>query len=264
MEQIYRFRYILYSIPFAFSVISLSANTTEYLFSFRMIISVIIAILLIHNILCGIRLKHTLKNGKKAPEEKSIPAGWLTEGNVQSFLILNILLYLSATWFINLWVFIASPLVLLILAFFQTHRPKQSIREFCSTYWPSLVPIALWFLITESASWTPTLLSVVIFFSTWGYIRICGEERLFGGTIKTKNNSFLLIALAVVTSLLMCIFLDYEWAAYLATFLFGLILSIPYMNIAKLRDIDKRAICLCIYFLASIVFNAIFIFEWRS
>lgn len=264
MRQIYRFRFIVFAIPFAFSVISLSANTTEYLFSVRMVLSLALSIVLLHNVLCGVRLRYVSKGTKGTNEIGGFPSGWLSKENAKSFFIINGLLYLSATWFINLWVFLAAPIILLILVFFQFHRPKRNIRKFFSTYWPSLIPIALWFLITESANLVPSLLSAMIFFATWGYIRFSSEENIFTGTVNWKNKSLILSLLSVIVAMTITISQGYGWAGYLATILFGLILSTPYMAIAPLKKYDAQTVCLCIYLLAAVVFNAIIMLEWKS
>ena len=263
MKQLYSYRHLLFAIPFAMATVSYCMNTTEYMFQFKHMISIGLAVVFLNNILAGIRLKYARKLKRSVLENNNeFPQGWLNQSNVKSFIIINGLLYFSSTWFISRLIFALSPLALFIFIFFEFKKLKRSIRVFVSTYWPTTIPLAVWIVTTSQIAAVPSILTGIIMLSTWGYALLQPSYNPHTPSTRHHKSSIVLHTLAFICSLGLAIYAKLEFAGWLGVLLFGVTLSTFHLHDKYLLSARSKALSFYAYLLAAIVLNGLLIYEW--
>lgn len=263
MKQLYSYRHLLFAIPFAMATVSYCMNTTEYMFQFKHMISIALAVVFLNNVLAGVRLKYARKLKRSALENNNeFPQGWLNQSNAKSFTIINGLLYFSSTWFISRLIFALSPLALLIFIFFEFKKLKRSIRVFVSTYWPTTIPLAVWIVTTSQIALVPTILTCIIIFSTWGYVLLQPSYNPHSPSTRHHKSSIFLHALSFVCAIGLAVYTKSGFAGWLGALLFGATLSTFHLHDKYLLSARSKTLSFYAYLVASAVINGLFIYDW--
>jgi 4-hydroxybenzoate polyprenyltransferase len=107
------------------------------------------------------------KNPRTAVRE--IPAGIITPGNALAFVIINCLLFIAATFFINSLCFYLSPVALFVILFYSYTKRFTALCHLVLGVGLSLAPIGAYIAVTNQFAILPILFSFTVLFWVSGF-----------------------------------------------------------------------------------------------
>jgi 4-hydroxybenzoate polyprenyltransferase len=107
--------------------------------------------------------KYDALNPRTASRE--IPAGVIHKNNAMLFIILNCILFVATTWFINRSCFFLSPVALFVILFYSYTKRFTALCHLVLGIGLSLAPIGAYLAVTNYFSLLPILFSFVVL--TW-------------------------------------------------------------------------------------------------
>lgn len=107
------------------------------------------------------------KNPRTAIRE--IPSGIITPKNALMFTIINCILFIAATWFINRICFYLSPVALFVVLFYSYTKRFTALCHLVLGVGLSLAPIGAYLAVTGVFDWLPLLFSFAVIFWVSGF-----------------------------------------------------------------------------------------------
>jgi len=107
------------------------------------------------------------KNPRTAIRE--IPAGIITEKNALVFTIVNCVLFVVCTYFINRICFFLSPVALFVILFYSYTKRFTALCHLVLGLGLSLAPIGAYLAVTGKFDWLPLLFSFTVLFWVSGF-----------------------------------------------------------------------------------------------
>jgi 4-hydroxybenzoate polyprenyltransferase len=222
-----KFSHTIFALPFAF--IGFFLGVQEAAFDWVILGQVVLCMVFARNAAMGFnRYADRLidaRNERTAIRE--IPAGIITAPAVLIFVIVNVLLFVTTTWFINPLCFYLSPVALLVVLGYSYTKRFTSLSHFVLGIGLSLAPIGAYLAVTESFDTIPLLFSFAVLFWVSGFDIIYSlqdedfdkEQKLFsipawlGGKRALLLSSFLhaLTAAVLVGAGVLATFSSWYW-----------------------------------------------------
>ena len=100
---------------------------------------------------------------------REIPAGIITPQSALVFTIINCLLFITATWFINRVCFYLSPVALAVVLGYSYTKRFTPLCHLVLGLGLSLAPIGAYLAVTGIFNWLPVLFSLVVIFWVSGF-----------------------------------------------------------------------------------------------
>lgn len=100
---------------------------------------------------------------------REIPAGILNPRAVLLFVVINSLLFVTTTWFINSLCFYLSPVALFVILFYSYTKRITPLCHFVLSLGLAIAPIGAYLAVAGKFDWLPILLSMVVFFWVSGF-----------------------------------------------------------------------------------------------
>jgi 4-hydroxybenzoate polyprenyltransferase len=100
---------------------------------------------------------------------REIPAGIITEKNALVFTIINCLLFVICTYFINRICFFLSPVALFVILFYSYTKRFTALCHLVLGLGLSLAPIGAYLAVTGKFDWLPILFSFTVLFWVSGF-----------------------------------------------------------------------------------------------
>lgn len=107
------------------------------------------------------------KNPRTAIRE--IPSGIITAKNALVFTIINCILFVATTWFINPICFYLSPVALFVVLFYSYTKRFTALCHLVLGVGLSLAPIGAYLAVTGQFDWLPLLFSFAVIFWVSGF-----------------------------------------------------------------------------------------------
>jgi 4-hydroxybenzoate polyprenyltransferase len=162
-----KFSHTVFAMPFAFIGFSLALADGEHQFSIRLLLLIILCMIFARNSAMGFNRyadrKYDALNPRTAQRE--IPSGKIEASSAVIFVILNILLFITATYFINSLALILSPVALAIILGYSLTKRITSLCHFILGLGLSLAPIGAYISVTGHFGLLPVMYSFIVL--TW-------------------------------------------------------------------------------------------------
>jgi 4-hydroxybenzoate polyprenyltransferase len=100
---------------------------------------------------------------------REIPAGVLEPKSVLLFVILNAILFIITTWFINTLCFYLSPVALFVILFYSYTKRFTPLCHFVLSLGLAIAPMGAYLAVAGKFEWLPLMLSLVVFFWVSGF-----------------------------------------------------------------------------------------------
>ncbi len=100
---------------------------------------------------------------------REIPSGIINERNALLFTIVNCVLFIACTWFINSICFYLSPVALFVILFYSYTKRFTALCHLVLGLGLSLAPIGAYLAVTGSFAWLPLLFSFAVLFWVSGF-----------------------------------------------------------------------------------------------
>jgi 4-hydroxybenzoate polyprenyltransferase len=158
------FSHTIFALPFAIIGFLLAIHFTDAVFSVRLLLLVIAAMVFARNAAMGFNRyidRHIdARNPRTAIRE--IPSGMISPGNALLFILINCVLFVLCTWFINPICFYLSPVALTVVLGYSLAKRFTALCHLILGIGLSLAPIGAWLAVTGVFAWLPLYYSFAV------------------------------------------------------------------------------------------------------
>jgi 4-hydroxybenzoate polyprenyltransferase len=159
-----KFSHTIFALPFACIGFTLALNE-GFSFSLKLFLLVVLCMATARNAAMAfnryIDRKFDALNPRTAIRE--IPAGIINPKNALYFIIINCILFVVATYFINSICFYLSPVALFVVLFYSYTKRFTPLCHLVLGCGLALAPIGAYLAVTGHFSWLPLLFSFTVF-----------------------------------------------------------------------------------------------------
>jgi 4-hydroxybenzoate polyprenyltransferase len=162
-----RFSHTVFAMPFALIGFSLAVSQSEYSFSLRLFLLIILCMILARNAAMGFNRIADKRFDALNPrtKDREIPRGIISIQAATVFVIINASLFIITTAFINHLTLILSPVALLIVLGYSLTKRYTALCHFILGLGLSLAPIGAYISVTGSFDVQPVIYSLIVL--TW-------------------------------------------------------------------------------------------------
>lgn len=170
-SKLVKFEHTIFALPFSLIGFFFALKAEESEFSFKLLILVLLCMVFARNAAMGFNRFLDREFDKLNPRTaiREIPAGVLKPRSVMFFVLLNVIFFIIATWFINLLCFYLSPVALFIILFYSYTKRFTPLCHFVLSLGLAIAPIGAYLAVAGQFDWLPLLLSLVVFFWVSGF-----------------------------------------------------------------------------------------------
>lgn len=270
------FSHTIFAMPFAFIGFFLAINTTSNPFSWFKLLLMVLCMVFARNAAMAFNRFLDRDIDAKNPRTKGrdIPAGRISAKNALWFTLLNCLLFITATWFINKLCFFLSPVALLVVLGYSITKRFTALCHLVLGLGLSLAPIGAYLVITGEFNLLPILFSLAVLCWVSGFDIIYAlqdedfdrNENLHSipSYLGKKNAlmvSNLLHVLAAVFVIAPIFFTPLSWPYYIGLSIFIGMLIYQHL-LVKPNDLSKVNFAfMTTNGIASVAFAACFLFD---
>ena len=165
-----KFSHTIFAMPFAF--IGFFLATTSYEFEWITLVYVILCMVFARSAAMAFNRyidRDIDKENPRTSEIREIPNGSIKAKSALIFVIINILLFISTTYFINTICFYLSPIALIVVLGYSYTKRFTSLCHLVLGLGLSLAPIGAYLAVCGEFSFIPLLFSVTVLFWVSGF-----------------------------------------------------------------------------------------------
>ncbi len=161
------FAHSVFALPFAFIGFFLALHTTEYAFSWKLLVLMLVCMVTARNAAMAFNryLDRDIDAINPRTAMRDIPAGKISASNALVFTIVNSLIFIGATYFINSLCFMLSPVALFVVLFYSYTKRITPLCHLVLGAGLGLVPIGAYMVITGQFATVPVLYGFAVL--TW-------------------------------------------------------------------------------------------------
>jgi 4-hydroxybenzoate polyprenyltransferase len=162
-----KFSHTVFAMPFALIGFSLAVANDEFDFSIRLLLLIILCMIFARNAAMGFNRLADRRFDALNPRTKNreIPAGVIGLRAAAAFIIINAILFILTTSFINRLTLFLSPIALIIILGYSLTKRITSLCHFILGLGLSLAPIGAYISVTGTFSLLPLIYSFIVL--TW-------------------------------------------------------------------------------------------------
>lgn len=167
-----KFSHTIFAMPFAILGFFMALNLNELNFNYLILIYVVLCMVFARNAAMGFNRYLDRSIDAKNPRTltRDIPAGKISSRNALIFVVINVILFMVTTWFINELCFFLSPVALIVVLGYSFTKRFTSLCHFVLGLGLALAPIGAYIAVTGSFNhFSPVLLSFGVLFWTAGF-----------------------------------------------------------------------------------------------
>ncbi|MEZ0453504.1 4-hydroxybenzoate octaprenyltransferase [Sphingobacterium thalpophilum] len=161
------FAHSVFALPFAFIGFFLALHTTDHTFSWKLLLMMILCMVTARNAAMAFNryLDRDIDAINPRTAMRDIPAGRISAENALLFTIVNCLIFVGATYFINSLCFMLSPIALFVVLFYSYTKRITPLCHLVLGAGLGLAPIGAYMVITGQFATVPLLYGFAVL--TW-------------------------------------------------------------------------------------------------
>lgn len=166
-----KFAHTIFAMPFALIGYSMAIFLYNISFNWFDILKIVISMVFARNAAMGFNryADRHIDSKNSRTKNREIPAGVISGKQALFFVILNIVFFITTTWFINLLCFKLSFIAIVVILGYSFTKRFTWLCHFILGIGLSLVPIGAFIAVTGHFALLPVLLSVAILFWVSGF-----------------------------------------------------------------------------------------------
>jgi 4-hydroxybenzoate polyprenyltransferase len=159
-----KFSHTIFAMPFALTGFFLATTKAAASFSWQLFGLVVLCMVFARSAAMAFNRYLDADIDRKNPRtiQREIPRGVITEKNALIFVIVNCLLFIGTTWFINILCFVLSPVALLVVLGYSYTKRFTALCHMVLGLGLSLAPIGAYLAVTGQFAVLPVLMSVLV------------------------------------------------------------------------------------------------------
>lgn len=161
-----RFAHTVFAMPFALIGFSLGVKAAGG-FNWLLLLEVVLCMVFARNTAMGFNrwLDRDIDAQNPRTKNREIPAGKISPKNAMVFIVINILLFIATTFFINRLVFYLSPVAIFTVMFYSYTKRFTPLCHFVLGCGLALAPIGAYLAVTGEFAVLPLVYSFMVL--TW-------------------------------------------------------------------------------------------------
>jgi 4-hydroxybenzoate polyprenyltransferase len=158
------FSHTIFAMPFAFIGFFLAVTTTQHAFEWSKLLMMVLFMVFARNAAMAFNRYLDRDIDAKNPRTKvrDIPAGRISAASALTFTIVNCLLFIGITWFINPLCFYLSPVALLVVLGYSATKRFTALCHLVLGLGLSLAPIGAYLVVTGEFALLPIFFSFAV------------------------------------------------------------------------------------------------------
>lgn len=158
------FSHTIFAMPFAFIGFFLAVTTTDYKFEWYKLVLMLLCMVFARNSAMSFNryLDRDIDAINPRTKQRDIPAGRITPTAALTFTIVNCLLFMLTTWFINLLCFYLAPIALLVVLGYSATKRFTALCHLVLGLGLSLAPIGAYLVVTGHFALLPIFFSLAV------------------------------------------------------------------------------------------------------
>ncbi|QNK62081.1 UbiA family prenyltransferase [Pedobacter sp. PAMC26386] len=270
------FAHSVFALPFAMIGFFLGVTTTDHPFNWVILLLVLLCMVFARNSAMAFNryLDRDIDAKNPRTNMRDIPAGKVSANEALIFVIVNCVLFIITTAFINKLCLYLSPVALFVVLFYSYTKRFTALCHLVLGLGLSLAPIGAYIAVTGEFAIVPVLYSLAVLFWVSGFDIIYAlqdeefdkGEKLHSipqaiGRKRALRLSEFLHVLSAICVILPLVFTTFSWAYYLGVTFFCSMLIYQHL-LVKPNDISKvNKAFATTNGLASVIFAACFLLD---
>lgn len=166
-----KFSHTIFAMPFALIGFFLATNYASFPLDWLTFVYVLLCMVFARNAAMAFNryIDRDIDKLNPRTKQREIPAGKISEKSALFFVILNSVLFILTTWFINKLVFYLSPVALAVVLGYSLTKRFTALCHFILGLGLALAPIGAYLSVTARFDVLPVLFSFIVLFWTGGF-----------------------------------------------------------------------------------------------
>jgi 4-hydroxybenzoate polyprenyltransferase len=158
------FLHTIFAMPFAFIGFFLAVTTTNHPFEWLKLVMMVLCMVFARNSAMAFNryLDRDIDLKNPRTKQRDIPAGRISPKAALTFTIINCVLFVATTWFINPLCFYLSPIALLVVLGYSATKRFTALCHLVLGLGLSLAPIGAYLVIAGQFALTPVFFSLTV------------------------------------------------------------------------------------------------------
>ncbi len=158
------FSHTIFAMPFAFIGFFLAVTTTNYTFEWPKLVMMVLCMVFARNSAMAFNryLDRDIDAKNPRTKQRDVPSGRISPAAALTFTIINCLLFIATTWFINRLCFYLSPVALLVVLGYSATKRFTALCHLVLGLGLSLAPIGAYLVVTGAFALTPLFFSFAV------------------------------------------------------------------------------------------------------
>lgn len=158
-------------MPFALVGFFMAITVFQYQFESTTLIYVILCMIFARNSAMGFNryIDRKIDANNQRTASREIPAGKISPRAALSFILINALLFIATTYFINSICFYLSPVALIVILGYSLTKRFTALCHFVLGLGLSLAPIGAFIAVTGEFKLLPVMVSLIVLLWTGGF-----------------------------------------------------------------------------------------------
>jgi len=247
------FAHSIFAMPFALIGFFLGVTNTDQSFNWYLLLAVVLCMVFARNAAMAFNRYLDRDIDAKNPRTvtRDIPAGRVSANEALTFVIINCLLFVTTTYFINQLCFYLSPIAIFVVLFYSYTKRFTALCHLVLGLGLGLAPIGAYIAVTGQFAIIPVLYSFAVLFWVSGFDIIYAlqdeefdrSEKLHSipqalGRKNALNLSSLLHVCSAVCVIAPLYFSPFSWPYYIGVIFFCSMLIYQH-RLVKPNDISK-------------------------
>jgi 4-hydroxybenzoate polyprenyltransferase len=158
------FAHTIFAMPFAFIGFFLAVTTTNARFDWVKLVLMVLCMVFARNSAMAFNryLDRNIDAKNPRTQKRDIPAGRISPAAALTFTIINCLLFITVTWFINRLCFYLSPVALFVVLGYSATKRFTALCHLVLGLGLALAPIGAYLVVTGQFALTPLFFSFAV------------------------------------------------------------------------------------------------------
>lgn len=233
------FAHSVFALPFAIIGFFLAIQTTEHGFDWKKLLLMLVCMVAARNAAMAFNrfLDRDIDAKNPRTAMRDIPAGKISANNALMFTIVNCLLFIAATYFINTLCFYLSPIALFVVLFYSYTKRFTPLCHIVLGVGLGLSPIGAYLVVTNQFDIVPIFYGIAVMCWSGGFdiIYALQDEEFdkenglssipaYFGARRALRISEILHVISFVFVLLPAFYMPVGWFYYLGVVFYGVLL----------------------------------------
>jgi len=166
-----KFSHTIFALPFAMIGYLLGLELDNTLFEWEVLGVVILCMVFARSAAMGFNryIDRTIDKANPRTAMREIPSGIIAPANALTFIVVNCILFIGMTWFLNPICLYLSPVALLVILGYSYTKRFTALSHVVLGIGLALAPIGSYLAVTGSFAWLPVFFSLAVLFWVSGF-----------------------------------------------------------------------------------------------